>query len=199
MPFFYINCCAQKNVAVDKLLLLNGSEITCIITDTSEIAVKYKLKPDSKEFSIEKYRMFSYIYGNTGEEYIVYTTDTLNGNDFSQHEMRMFLYGEADAKKNYKIPVLFATSILIGAASAVFIPLIIVAPLVPAVFVLYAGSRFVKIDRKKIDNKFYLSEDSYVIGYERAGRIKNVQKTILGSAIGLVSGYAVYKLAIEPQ
>ena len=94
---------AQENR--DTILLQNGKQFPCNITDVDEIRIDYfqynkkgkKLKPGF----IDNYRIYSY-QKYDGSVSIMYQYDTLIGNHFTVPEMKRFVLGELDARQNYK-------------------------------------------------------------------------------------------------
>ncbi len=197
----------EKGMAQDKILLLNGNVINGSITDTNSIYVEYKKAKNNKPGKIEKYRVFSIVYPD-GSETVHYKEDSLIGNYFTEHQMRMFLYGEQDAQKGYKAPLNFTGSILVGAASGFLFPFTITKnpntptesvtnisgffmPIAPVIFCVFTGAKWIKMNRNTVSNKLYLSEETYVRGYDRVARNKRIQNAMLGSLAGMAVGILV--------
>lgn len=183
----------------DRILLLNGRELRGYITDTAFNYVEFREKSDDKKIQrIEAERIFSFTFENSGTEYIVYEPDTTDPDYFTIHEMRMFMYGENEARMHYKTPYTMAGAVLVGFATGFspFIPLLL-TPVVPGIYTFLIGTQFIRINRKAIANKLYLSEETYIYGYEKIGKAKRVQNAIFGSLIGLSGGLAARYIAEE--
>lgn len=171
----------------DQLLLLSGRMIKCTLIDTSSNSyISYQLPKREKIYEEERNRVFSYTIENHPEQ-IVYKVDSLQGNDFTIHEMRMFMHGGSDARSFYKYPFAFVGGVIIGAASGFLLPYVL-TPVAPGIFAVAMGAGFVKINRNKLYNKMYLSEETYIMGYEKAGKSKRIQNAIGGGLVGIVAG-----------
>lgn len=176
----------------DRIFLLNGKEISGVITDTTSEFIFYKKsKEQSKSIKLETERVFSFIKEDSGMEYIVYAPDTSDPDYFSVHEMRMFVFGEKEAAIHYKAPYTFAGAVATGFVSAAlpFMPLVL-SPILPGIYTTIIGTQFIRINKKHIANKYYLSEETYIYGYEKMAKVKRVQRALLGSLIGIGAGYS---------
>lgn len=112
---------AQENR--DTILLQNGKQFPCNITDVDEIRVDYtKFNNKGKQLNgfIDNYRIYEYKKYN-GEVSVLYQYDTLIGNHFTVPEMKNFVLGELDARQNYKDHIwLSAMSFVLSYGSVLF-------------------------------------------------------------------------------
>lgn len=176
----------EKN---DTILLQNGEIISGkVIRLTEEHLVIKESENVVQEFKIDRDRVFSYT--NSSGEHLLYTYDTLKGNDFTIEEMRYFIRGEQDGKKGFKARPAFYTNMIIGAAGGVtgsfFFP-------IPAfTFVILAGIPKVKIKKNTVRNLDDLNHPSYIMGYERMARRNRKIQALVGGGIGLVAGLGTF-------
>ena len=196
-------------IAQDRVLMLNGREFSTKIIDTTFLNVTIQDKPNTKPFDLERYRIFSINWDS--KESILYKQDTLIGNFYNEHEMRMFVYGEKDAHEHYKSPLTFTGGVILGLIGGYVQPYVmsevfnnnllarpIFSPIIPIGYCFVVGSRWIRINKKDVSNSLYLSEDTYLEGFDREARGKKIQKAIWGSITGLVSGIALsYIIAIN--
>lgn len=182
--------------------MLNGREFSTKIIDTTFLNVTIQDKPGAKPLDLERYRVFSINW--EGKESILYRQDTLIGNFYNEHEMRMFVNGEKDALDHFKTPLTFWGGVAAGFTGGFVQPYImgtvynnnllarpIFTPIIPIGYCFVVGSRWIKINKKDVSNSLYLSEDTYLEGFEREAKGKRIQRAIWGSVTGLVSGLAL--------
>lgn len=108
--------------AQDKLLLLNGHVDRGKILEDKGATFDFKIyKNGGKEKTIpyDKYRIFS-VTDIKGTETVLYKQDTTIGNLLTENQMRMYIYGQRDAHKNYKSSHLFIGGVALGLAAALF-------------------------------------------------------------------------------
>ena len=198
-----------KGFGQDKITMLNGNELFGRIIDTTFMDVSFQEKAGSKTSKVERYRDFSINWEN--KESILYKQDTLLGNFYTEHEMRMFVNGEQDAIKNYKSPLIIPGGIIAGIVGGFVQPLLvqsmapsdptkenpykiaarpIFTPIVPIIYCTIIGAKWIKIKKHHVGNPLYLSEDTYIEGFDRSARSHRIQRAFWSSAIGLVAGLA---------
>lgn len=198
----------------DKVNLMNGLTFEGSILDTTngKVILQYFKKNKEKTIEFENYRVFSLSKVNE-PEIIMYKQDTTVGNYLTEKEMRYYFLGEKDARKNYNpIGVKITAAVLTFGISLVdtynkdtlsskftagFFKsepglISIVAP-----FIITGLAAFpaVQISINKVSDKRYLTEQSYMDGFEKIGRSKKVFGALKFSLIGCVAGLATYYIA----
>ena len=192
--FFAIYLLSISANGQDKLLFLNGKELSGSLIEKTNYEFTFKGKND-KQFIVDKYRVFSYSQNN--KESIVYEFDTLSGNFLKVQDMKMFVYGERDAHKTFK-PHLFNTLGFIAGGAAGFLmqkESAFVYITVPLVFTMGTLIFPTKVKQKKLTDTRYLKEDEYLRGYERIARSKRTQSALKTSLIGMGVGFLIGVIA----
>jgi hypothetical protein len=179
---------AQDNK--DTLVMLNGDVVVCTVLDTTNGMTSIKNpKNPRKNILIENDRIFS--INNQNGESVLYTYDTLIGNEFTIDEMRYFMRGEQDADKNFKangcLAIGAAVGVLSGFTGSFF------CPIPPFAFTALSGLPKVKIKLSTVSNPDYLKHDTYLMGYERVARKKRKLKSLIGGGLGLIVGFGTYE------
>ncbi|MBL7882735.1 MAG: hypothetical protein JNL69_01600 [Bacteroidia bacterium] len=173
----------------DTVLLLNGTVIISTVVDTTNgvLTIKNKKNPN-KNHVIDNERVFS-IRNSSGEN-IIYTYDTLIGNEFTVEEMRYFIKGEQDAEKGFKAYGSLYGNLALGIASGLTGSFF--CPIPPFAFVALSGLPKVKIKHKTVSNLEYLKQDPYLMGYERVARKKRKVQSLIGGGVGLAVGLGTW-------
>jgi hypothetical protein len=173
----------------DTVILMNGDVVICTIIDTTEGLTSIRNpKNPKKNITLENDRIFS-IRNKDGER-IVYTYDTVIGNEFTVDEMRYFIYGEQDADRNFKANGCLAIGAAVGVLSGITGSFF--CPIPPFAFTALSGLPKVKIKPSSVSNPEYLKHDSYLMGFERVARKKRKLKSLIGGGVGLVVGIGTY-------
>jgi hypothetical protein len=173
----------------DTMILMNGEVIICSIIDTTDgVTTLRNPKNPKKNITIENDRIFS-IRNKNGES-VMYTYDTVVGNEFTVDEMRYFIYGEQDADKNFKANGCLAIGTIVGALSGITGSFF--CPIPPFAFTALSGIPKVKIKPSTVSNPEYLKHDPYLMGYERVARKKRKLKSLIGGGIGLIAGIGTF-------
>ncbi|MBC7411501.1 MAG: hypothetical protein H7331_03475 [Bacteroidia bacterium] len=182
---FYTTCAAQGT-----LLFVDGRKAECAVVDytTDSVKVKYTLINKTKIRSTPKDQLFSYTPKLTNE-IVFYTNDSLGENELSEREMRMYMLGQQDARVHYKTPISILGGALFGLASGYFLPPLL-SPLGVVPFVVVNGLIIRRVNRKKVYNKLYLAEETYLMGYEKIAKGKRVQQSLISGIAGVVVGIA---------
>jgi hypothetical protein len=178
----------------DTLILLNGDAVICTVLDTTNGLTSIKNpKNPRKNILIENDRIFS-IKSQRGES-VMYTYDTLIGNEFTVDEMRYFIYGEQDADKKFKANGCLALGAVVGVLSGFTGSFF--CPIPPFAFTALSGIPKVKIKLNTVSNPEFLKHDPYLMGYERVARKKRKLKSLIGGGLGLVVGFGTYEVLKE--
>jgi hypothetical protein len=119
--------------------------------------------------------------------------DTADETQYSEEEMREYIYGQQDARKNYKVTL----PVIVGGGVSALVAfwagtyksaLVLTGPLAGTI----AGSVAKGNTPKKEDarNEKILASAAYIEGYRKGARSKKVIRTIASSIVGMVVGGA---------
>ncbi len=177
----------------DTILMLNGNIVITNIIDTTGGSVSFKNpKHPNKNIVLDNDRIFSIT--NSKGEFLYYVFDSIIGNEFTIDEMRYFIKGEQDAEKGFKARGAFWGGFAIGYGSGILGTFL--SPVAPFAFSLLVGIPKIKIKKGTVSNLENLTQESYVMGYERVARGKRKLKSLVGGGIGLglgIGSFAVLK------
>ena len=105
--FLAIPACAYTQVQQGKVLLMNGTLVENTLWEEKDGMIyiydqKKNLfgKEKTRAVELNKSEIFSLSNGN--KEQVLYFQDTMLGDYYTPEEMRMYLAGAGDARKNYK-------------------------------------------------------------------------------------------------
>lgn len=206
------SACIFNGVAQDKMLLLNGVTDRGKLIEETEELLKFKIyKKGGKEKIIlyDRFRVFSHV-NSEGVERVLYKKDSTLGSYLSESQMRMFIYGERDARNNYKNSqhallggilggtiALFDTYEFDNSApngagffkqSPTFFPI-----LSPLVVTFGASLLNSKISRDQVSDLAYLSSEEYIKGFKKIRKFRKVKGSFLGSIVGVTVGLVAYQ------
>ncbi len=178
--FFLINTVNAQQIILTK----SGKkiEISDIKIDSSEF-IYYK-KPNGKVKWIETQDVFSWTR-NDSVEVIFYKPDCEDV-CFKISQMRDYLHGLADAKKEFKAPGALIIGFTVGATSGFLAPAYL-SPIAPAANSIIFGTTKPKDKNLKIKPD-YLDNPHYLEGYKRGIRKKRTINSIVGGGVGLIAG-----------
>jgi len=174
----------------DTILFNSGKILVAHVLDTSSDKIEIE-KPNSskhKKVEIDRSAVFSIRYGSTGRELLVYTYDTLIGNDFTIPEARMFIAGEQDAQRGFHATGTTIAAFLVGAAGGFTGGVSIFSFGAPLLYSGLMAYPRIKISHKSVKNLNNVKSDPYLYGYDSVGRRKRVIKSLFWSSIGLIVG-----------
>lgn len=175
-----------------KFLLLGGHEFTGVITETTKEYLRVNApnkKGQFNETEIAITRIFSVT--TNGTEKVYYQVDKNDSTQYTVEEMRMFIYGQQDAKQNHKttIPMIVGGGVSAGLAfyagsqkSAV----VLAAPLVGSIVGSLSYPNRPKAENAR--NEEVLKSPAYIEGYRKGARTKKVIRTIGTSIVGMIVG-----------
>jgi hypothetical protein len=187
--FLFIPFTALSQDNKDTVTLLNGEVMICTVLDTTNGLTSIKNpKNPKKNIVLENDRIFS-IRNSSGES-VIYSYDTLIGNEFTVDEMRYFILGEQDADKNFKAKGCLAIGTAVGFLSGITGSFF--CPIPPFAFTALSGIPKVKIKQSAVSNPEYLKHDPYLMGFERVAKKKRKLKSLIGGGIGLAAGIGTF-------
>ena len=182
---------AQTAEPLDTVYLMSGKTVAGVVKDSTDdqlkILVKKKRSEEFKADFIDLDLVFSIKYRN-GQEEVIYRQDTLFGNYFTPQEVRYFMYGERDARNNYRCPLWLAGAFAAGFAGGWTQSF--VAPIPAFAYSGLTTAFRVKIKPGSVSNPDNIKYDTYVLGYEKEARKHRMFRSLLWSGVGMVAGFA---------
>jgi hypothetical protein len=170
--------------AQDTIVLLNGKTILSRHADVSGYSVTYNsIKLNSKQKQVNVENVFSIRHAD-GTERILYQPDSLEPDDYTAEQMRMYILGEQDAILYYRNNLNKVTAFAFGGGSAYFSFYGIIGP---AVYATVIGSFSPKMEKQKVSDLMLLKNTEYREGYIRKARDKNTKNAILYGLAGFAS------------
>lgn len=179
------------------LLRMSGNEIrgSVISVDGIDIVMetpRKRRKP--KRLELHKSEVFSLnFHDRQSGEWVPYAPDPVLGDDLTVDEMRIFIAGEQDARRGFKVWPTTLGGFLVGAGSAILadggLLFTIVPPLAYSAFPLLPVIRIQGASISRPEHKF---NEVYALGYERVARPKKLVGAMKGTGLGLLVGIATY-------
>lgn len=163
-----------------------------------------KIEDLIEKYSKRKYvqDVFSVTYGETGQEEVVYSPDTLGllvidtlepDLEYTVAEMRRYLQGRTDGK-NHKAP--WATvgggAIGIVGSFAGFY-----GPLVPTVYLVIVSATQPRIREEYVSNPHLIGDEAYEDGYVKSARRKKIKNIVISSVSSLVISAAALNIILN--
>jgi hypothetical protein len=184
---------SEMLVSQNMIWLINGKKLFTndYRIDQNEKNIWYK-NQKGKIKMLETEDIFS-LTDSAGNEKVYYTpqSDELG---YTVEQMRFFIQGEFDGHLNYQNSRHFTSGMIIGAGSAVCLPLMgisaVLTPILPASYATIIGLKKVNPSSLKIPDQ-YLQNEFYTDGYKIAASEKRLKKTLLGAGIGWGVGFAL--------
>lgn len=198
-------------------MMVNGDVLEGKITENNDefgyINFNFTKGNKVKSGTVEHYRVFSIIDAD-GMETVYYKQDTMMGWPLAESEMRAFILGERDAKLSYKANWTLFGGLAVGAGTVLFdtyrfesdvdtavagqvagffnsdpsiMPLI-----VPLVFTAVSMIPKVKVRLGGVSHTEYITDEYYLLGYEKRGRSRRTFNALKGSVGGILLGFASY-------
>lgn len=188
--FFFLLYSAPA-LAQDSLVLINGRVIVVKSVDLKDYTIAYrKMDGKSRLKTIDPERVFSIRYRD-GSEKVIYTSDSMDTEDFKPEEMRMFILGEQDAHKFYRNNLNKGFGFAFGAGGSLlgFYGLA-VAPLYGSI----VGAFSPNMEKQKVSDKNLILNPNYREGYERKARDRKIRNGVISGLIGFVAGSVIFNL-----
>tara|TARA_B100000508_G_scaffold141083_1_gene146150 strand:- start:4321 stop:4872 length:552 start_codon:yes stop_codon:yes gene_type:complete len=137
-----------------------------------------------------------------GKEKIYYKVDSTDEDMYSVEEMRLYIYGQQDARANHKTPLPVIVGFSVSAVLGVFLgsknsALLVVSPVVGTL----AGSS-TQNNRPKTKyarNEKVLQSPAYIEGYRKGARGKKIFNSIIASVAGGIAGGVVGLISANSQ
>lgn len=148
-------------------------------------------KTKDKATELNKSEIFSLNSG--AKEQILYYQDTMLGDYYTPEEMRVYLAGAGDARKNFKARHVSAIGFVICAAAGYVVGDGLLVLIIPPI--TYAASQVIgkiKIREKYMSDKNFKYNDLYAEGFEPPARSRKILKSALSGVVGSVTGVLLF-------
>lgn len=184
---------------LDTVYLMSGKTVHGVVRDTSSQKLKILVPKKSGGYKadfIDQELIFSVKY-KSGTEAVFYKQDTLFGNYYTPNEVRYFLQGERDARKNYRCPLWIVGGFAAGFAGGYTRSAI--GLVIPFGYSAATVGFRVKVRPGSVSNPDFLKYDTYLMGYEKVARQKRIMRTLVAGAIGFTAGFVTRSIIINAQ
>lgn len=173
----------------DTILLIDGNTIITTVVDTAAGYINYKhSKRADKIKKVNRDQVFS-ITDSTGEQ-LIYVFDTAIWNDLSINEMRYYIRGKQDAVNSRKGNGALAINFILSTGACITGNFF--SPIIPFITAGILGRLKVKIKEGVVSDPEYLTQDSYLMGFEHEARRKRKIRSLLGGTVGMVVGLGTF-------
>lgn len=196
LSFFSFAIHAQ--VQQGKVLLMNGSVVENAMWEEKDGMIyiydqKKNLfgKEKNRAVELNKSEIFSLSSGSN--EQVLYFQDTMLGDYYTPEEMRMYLAGAGDARKNYKARHISAIGFGLCAVAGYLVGdglMILIVPPITYAAIQYVGK--IKIREKYMSDINYKYNDQYAEGFEPPARSRKMIRGALSGVVGSVTGVVLY-------
>ena len=147
-------------------------------------------KEKTRAIELNKSEIFS--LSNGGKEQILYFQDTMLGDYYTPEEMRMYLAGSGDARKNYRARHISAIGFALCGAAGYLVGdglMILIVPPITYAAIQYVGK--IKIREKYISDSNFRYNDLYAEGFEPPARSRKMIRGALSGLAGSVTGVVI--------
>ena len=185
--FFCSAMLMGSSVAQDTVIFISGRVMEGLVKgiDSLDVQIEVQKKKKTKLMYMAKNSVFAIKYGD-GKTEILY--EPLSSEEYSIREMQVYIKGEQDALRHTKASLLLVGGIVIGGISIAYLgPFYGLLP--PVAYAILAGPINSKIRENAVSNPNLLREDTYITGYVTKARNIKIQRALLGSIVGYLSGF----------
>lgn len=174
-----------SSAANTSILLISGDRINDVVIDSvNNEFIFYRKKERQHKTDVAK--VFSFT--TAGSETIMYTQDSIVGNELSVEQMNQFILGEQTAKLNYKSTATIVSSAILGGASGALSFWGVPVPLAYSLTLNFFSPKADKIVYPRPENKNEFFDAGYKAG------LKN--KKLKTSIISGLSSFATFACII---
>jgi hypothetical protein len=195
---FGVPAIAFSQVQQGKVMLMNGSVVENTLWEEKDGLIyiydqKNNLfgKEKTRAIELNKSEIFSLSNGN--KEQILYYQDTMLGDYYTPEEMRVYLAGADDARKNYKARHISAIGFAVCTVAGYLVGdglLILIIPPVTYSAMQYIGK--IKIKEKYMSDPNFKYNDLYAEGFEPPARSRKMIRGALSGLLGSATGVVIY-------
>lgn len=196
----FLSFAIHAQVQQGKVLLMNGSVVENAMWEEKDGMIyiydkKNNLfgKEKTRAVELNKSEIFSLSSG--GKEQVLYFQDTMLGDYYTPEEMRMYLAGAGDARKNYKARHISAIGFGLCAVAGYLVGdglMILIVPPITYAAIQYVGK--IKIREKYMSDVNYKYNDQYAEGFEPPARSRKMIRGALSGVVGSVTGVLLYMI-----
>lgn len=198
LAFIAIPACSYSQVQQGKVLLMNGTQIENTLWEEKDGMIyiynqKKNIFGKEKTRAIELNKSEIFSLSNGSKEQVLYYQDTMLGDYYTPEEMRVYLAGSGDARKNYKARHISAAGFAICTVAGYLVGdglLILIIPPVTYAAIQYVGK--IKIREKYMSDPNFKYNDLYAEGFEPPARSRKMIRGALSGVLGSATGVVLY-------
>jgi hypothetical protein len=190
----------HSQVQQGKVLLMNGSVVENALWEEKDGMIyiydqKKNLFGKEKTRAVELNKSEIFSLSNGSKEQVLYYQDTMLGDYYTPEEMRMYLAGAGDARKNYKARHISAIGFGLCTVAGYLVGdgfMILIVPPITYAAIQYVGK--IKIREKYMSDVNYKYNDQYAEGFEPPARSRKMIRGALSGVVGSVTGVVLYMI-----
>ena len=188
----------EAQIQQGRILLMNGSVIENSMWEEKDGMIyiydqRKNLFGKEKTRAVELNKSEIYSLSNGSREQILYYQDTMLGDYYTPEEMRMYLSGAGDARKNYKARHISAIGFALCGAAGYLVGdglLILIVPPITYAAIQYVGK--IKIREKYMSDPNFKFNDLYAEGFEPPARSRKMIRGAISGVLGSATGVILY-------
>ncbi len=189
--------CAFTQVQQGKVFLMNGTVVENTLWEEKDGLIyiydqRTNLFGKEKTRAIELNKSEIFSLSNGSKEQIMYYQDTMLGDYYTPEEMRVYLAGTGDARKNYKARHISAIGFALCGTAGYLVGdglLILIVPPITYAAIQYIGK--IKIKEKYMSDRNYKYNDLYAEGFEPPARSRKIIRGALSGLAGSITGVLI--------
>ena len=189
--------CAFTQVQQGKVFLMNGTMVENALWEEKDGLIyiydqKKNILGKEKTTAFELTKSEVYSVSNGRKEQILYYQDTMLGDYYTPEEMRMYLAGAGDARKNYNARHISAIGFALCGAVGYLVGdglLVLIVPPITYAAIQYVGK--IKIKEKYMSDRNFKYNDLYAEGFEPPARSRKMIRGALSGLAGSVTGVLI--------
>lgn len=189
---------AFSQVQQGKVMLMNGTVVEDARWEDKNGMIyiydqKNNLFGKEKIRAVELNKSEIFSLSNESKEQILYYQDTMLGDYYTPEEMRVYLAGAGDARKNYKARHISAIGFALCTVTGYLVGdglLVLIVPPITYAAVQYIGK--IKIKEKYMSDTNFKYNDLYAEGFEPPARSRKMIRGALSGLLGSATGVVLY-------
>lgn len=181
-----------------KVLLMNGSTLENALWEEKDGMIyiynqKKNLfgKEKTRAVELNKSEVFSLSDGK--REQVLYFQDTMLGDYYTPEEMKVYLAGSGDARKNYRARHITAIGFALCGVAGYLVGdglMVLIVPPITYAALQYLGK--IKIREKYMSDPNFKYNDLYAEGFEPPARSRKMIRGALSGVLGSATGVIIY-------